>query len=161
VLVQGKHRYFRLDGSDVAAALEGLRTLAGARDPFVPTTPSRLRVARTCYDHLAGTLGVALHDRLLALGWLSATYAVKPAGARAFAALRIDLDGLRAQRRRFAFGCLDWSERRHHLGGALGAALLDVARARRWVTQDLDSRAIGVTALGRRELRARFGAITG
>ena len=60
-------------------------------------------------------------------------------------------------RRRFAFGCLDWSERRYHLGGALGAAFLQLALKRRWVTQDLDSRALGVTSLGRREMLTRFG----
>src|SRR5271163_3678302 len=75
VLVQGKHRYYSLGGPDVAAALEGLSVLAGSgRGKFVPNTPSRLRNARTCYDHMAGTLGVALHDRLQALGWLSGAY---------------------------------------------------------------------------------------
>src|SRR5580704_10245021 len=73
VLIQGKHRYYSLEGPNVAMVLEGLSVLAGgARDQFVPTTPSRLRAARTCYDHLAGTVGVSLHDRFRALGWLSA-----------------------------------------------------------------------------------------
>ena len=71
VLVQGKHRYHSLDGASVAAALEALSVVAGSPRPrFVPGTPSRLRSARTCYDHLAGTIGVALHDRLTALSWL-------------------------------------------------------------------------------------------
>ena len=74
VLVQGKHRYYSLEGPNVAAALEGLSVLAGgSRDKFVPNTPSRLRAARTCYDHMAGTVAVSLHDRFKALGWLSAT----------------------------------------------------------------------------------------
>ena len=73
VFVQGKHRFYSLEGPDVASALEGLSVLAGgSRDKFVPSTPSRLRAARTCYDHMAGTLGVSLHDRFKALGWLSA-----------------------------------------------------------------------------------------
>src|SRR5580658_6624373 len=73
VLVQGKHRFYSLEGPSVANALEGLSVLAGrARDKFVPSTPSRLRAARTCYDHMAGAAGVALHDRFQALGWLSA-----------------------------------------------------------------------------------------
>ncbi len=72
VLVQGKHRYYSLQGPDVAHLLEGLSVLAGARrDKFVPTTPSRLCAARTCYDHMAGSVAVALHDRFKALGWLS------------------------------------------------------------------------------------------
>src|SRR5271163_3649648 len=73
VLVQGKHRFYSLEGPDVASALEGLSVLAGGpRDKFVPGTPSPLRAARTCYDHIAGTAGVSLHDRFKALGWLSA-----------------------------------------------------------------------------------------
>src|ERR1700689_1100382 len=72
MLVQGKHRYYSLGGPDVAVVLERLSVLAsGTRDPFVPSTPSRLRVARTCYDHLAGRVGVLLNDRFTALGWLS------------------------------------------------------------------------------------------
>src|SRR5271156_3919676 len=70
VFAQGKHRYYSLEGANVAAALEALSVLAGAsRDAFVPNTPNRLRAARTCYDHIAGTLGVLLHDRLQALEW--------------------------------------------------------------------------------------------
>ena len=158
VVVQGKHRYYSLEGPNVAAALEGLSVLAGgSRDKFVPNTPSRLRAARTCYDHIAGTLGVSLHDRFQALNWLSAEYALTPDGTIAFAALGIDLDGTRTLRRRFAYACLDWSERRPHVGGALGAALLQVALKKRWVTQDLDSRALGITSLGRRDMLTRFG----
>jgi hypothetical protein len=81
---------------------------------------------------------------------------VTASGHRAFEALGIDLAATRAQRRRFAFASLDWSQRRPHLGGALGAAVLDVARRRRWVAHDLDSRALRVTA-GRRELLSRCG----
>ena len=73
VLAQGKHRYYRLENADVAAALEALAVVAGpTRAHFEPTTPTCLRVARTCYDHMAGTLAVALHDRFVALGWLAA-----------------------------------------------------------------------------------------
>src|SRR5580704_17800796 len=73
VFAQGKHRYYSLDGANVAAALEALSVLAGGTgNAFVPNTPNRLRAARTCYDHIAGTLGVALHDRITAMGWLSA-----------------------------------------------------------------------------------------
>src|SRR5215470_14024273 len=72
VFAQGKHRYYSLEGPDVAAALEALSVLAsGTRDPFVPITPGPLRAARTCYDHIAGSLGVSLHDRIRAMGWLA------------------------------------------------------------------------------------------
>jgi DNA-binding transcriptional ArsR family regulator len=165
VFIQGKHRYYSLEGPNVARALEGLSVLAGvSRGQFVPNTPSRLRAARACYDHLAGTLGVALHDRFQALGWLLASSAgggtaldVTLDGTKAFAALSIDLDATRALRRRFAYACLDWSERRPHLGGALGAAVLEAALKRKWVVQDLDSRALDVTSFGRREMLTRFG----
>lgn len=163
VFAQGKHRYYSLEGADVAAALEALSVLAGgSREAFVPNTPNRLRAARTCYDHIAGELGVALHDRFRALGWLSDasaenSYEIAPKGAKALAALGIDIEVARKLRRRFAYACVDWSERRPHLGGAVGAALLAVALKRRWVTQDLDSRALAITKIGRREMLARFG----
>lgn len=167
VAAQGKHRYYSLEGPRVARLVEGLTVVAGAGKwsaKFVSTTPNRLRAARTCYDHLAGMLGVVLHARLLALEWMARhdaicrdTYDVTAAGARALGALGVDVEAMRALRRRFAFPCLDWSERRPHIGGALGAALLKVAQKRRWVMQDLDSRALEVTSYGRREMAARFG----
>jgi len=159
VAAQGKHRYYSLGGAQVADALEALSVLAGgAADRFVPNTPRRLRAARTCYDHIAGTLGVALHDRFVAAKWLSgpsardARYDLTPAGIRALEALGVDVDGARGLRRRFAFACLDWSERRPHIGGALGAALLALALRKKWVAPDLDSRALGLTRMGRGEL---------
>jgi DNA-binding transcriptional ArsR family regulator len=167
VLVQGKHRFYSLEGPGVANALEGLSVLAGAggsREKFVPSTPSGLRAARTCYDHMAGATGVSLHDRFKALGWLSAVpngsdnaYDLSLEGTRAFEALGIDIEATRRLRRRFACACLDWSERRPHVGGALGAALLRIALKRKWVVQDLDSRTLRVTSIGRREMLTRFG----
>jgi DNA-binding transcriptional ArsR family regulator len=162
VQVQGKHRYYTLEGPAVARVLEGLSVLAGgSREKFEPNTPNRLRTARTCYDHLAGTLGVALHDRLKILGWFEVDgdecYDLTAAGTRSLEALGVDVAETRMLRRRFAFGCLDWSERRSHLGGALGAVLLKLALKRKWVSQDLDSRALRVTSFGRREMGSRFG----
>jgi hypothetical protein len=161
---QGKHRYYSLDGANVAVALEALSVLAGgSRDVFVPNTPNRLRAARTCYDHIAGTLGVSLHDRFKTLGWLACTsdagsaYDLTPDGARGLEALGIDIEATRSLRRRFAYACVDWSERRPHIGGAVGAALLTIALKRKWVVPDLDSRALTVTSWGRRELLTRFG----
>lgn len=166
VLNQGKHRYYSLDGPDVARALEGLSVLAGGRRlAFAPATPPALRMARTCYDHMGGTLAVALHDRFLAKGWLvedageGVIYAASRDGAWALQDLGVDVEAARGMRRRFAFGCLDWSERRPHLGGALGAALLSVALKRRWVLRELDSRALEITPQGRAELRSWFGIL--
>jgi DNA-binding transcriptional ArsR family regulator len=162
VFAQGKHRYYSLEGANVATALEALSVLAGSpRAVFVPNTPTGLRAARTCYDHIAGTLGVTLHDRFTALDWIEATKdnncELTPAGTKAFTALGIDLDEARSLRRRFAYACVDWSERRPHLGGALGAALLKVALKKKWIVPDLDSRALAITKHGRREMHARFG----
>jgi hypothetical protein len=165
VQIQGKHRYYGLAGPNVASVLEGLNVLAGGGGKrFTPATPIRLRAARTCYDHLAGAVAVQLHDRMHSLGWLcskpgtgSAGYELTGAGGRAMQTLGIDIEATRALRRRFVYGCLDWSERRPHLGGALAAALLTVALKRRWMAKELDSREIEVTRMGRRELSARFG----
>jgi DNA-binding transcriptional ArsR family regulator len=160
VVAQGKHRYYSLDRPDVAAALEALNVLVGAGGAFVPNTPIGLRAARTCYDHLAGTLGVSLFDRCVERGWLSVSprtnaCELTQAGAARFEALGVDLEAARSLRRRFAFSCLDWSERRPHLGGALGAALLTTALRKKWIAQDLDSRIVRITPHGKREL-ARF-----
>jgi DNA-binding transcriptional ArsR family regulator len=162
-VAQGKHRYYTLGGGHVAAALEALSVVAGGGDRFVPSAPRHLRAARTCYDHIAGSLGVGLHDRFVASRWLTgetadvASYAITPVGVTAFAAVGIDVEAVRAVRRRFAYACLDWSERRAHLGGALAAALLDAALRRRWVSREPGSRALAITPSGRREMARRFG----
>src|SRR5260370_24895990 len=112
---------------------------------------------------MAGAMGVLLLDRFKALGWVgesdakASTYRLTPNGTKAFEALGIDIAAMGTLRRRFACACLDWSERRPHVGGALGAALLKVALKRKWVLQDLDSRALGGTNCGRREMMTRFG----
>ena len=165
VFAQGKHRYYSLDRPEVAVALEALSVLAGeGYQKFVPNTPRDLRTARRCYDHLAGTLGVALYDRYTALGWLSrpgkdASCELTSAGEVGFAAMGVDVASARALRRRFAFACVDWSERRPHLAGALGAAVLSVALQKKWIVQDLDSRIVRVTVKGKRELAARLGEL--
>jgi DNA-binding transcriptional ArsR family regulator len=166
MLVQGKYRYYSLGGPNVAVALEALQVAAGGSfRKFVPHTPTRLRAARTCYDHMAGTIAVSLHDRVMELGWLKTgsgdnnAYELTKAGARALETLGIHIEATLALRRRFAFACLDWSERRPHIGGGLGAALLKLALQKNWVVQDLDSRALGVTRVGKRELHDRFGVL--
>lgn len=160
VVAQGKHRYYQLAGVDVAAALEALLRLSGVEAPrFVPNTPDRLRLARTCYDHLAGSIAVALHDELRARGWLAgdSDYLLSDDGAAALQALGLDLAGARRMRRRFACPCLDWSERRVHIGGALGAALLALLLRQGWLERQLDSRALTLTRDGQRQLQHHFG----
>ena len=163
---QGKHRYYRLAGSEVGQALEAMLVLAGVRaKPFKPSTPGPLREARRCYDHLAGRVGVALHDHAMAQGWLrpdpeqARAYALTLAGERAFAELGLDLGALRSKRRLLACACMDWSERRPHLGGALGAALLTALLAQRWFMTELDSRALRLTARGRQQLERLQGPL--
>jgi len=165
--VQGRHRYYSIENRRVAVMLERLSVLAtstasdGAR-PVRTSTPEHLVRARTCYDHIAGVLGVSLHDALIGEGWLAVSeeerdgYSVTGTGLRRFADLGVDVDALRASRRRFAFGCLDWSERRPHLGGALGAAILSMMIEKRWVKRERHSRALAVTAIGARELGTRL-----
>jgi len=160
--VQGRHRYYSLADKRVAQALEALMVIGqNAAPTFSPRTPDRLQFARTCYDHMAGTLAVRLHDRLLEAGWLVEVdgqgYRLSESGEALFENLGVDVQALATQRRRFACPCLDWSMRRPHLGGALGAALLQLAIKRKWVVQDLDSRALGLTASGRKEMAGRFG----
>jgi DNA-binding transcriptional ArsR family regulator len=164
VLSQGKHRYYSLEGAAVATALEALNVIAGGNnEPFVPNTPSHLRAARTCYDHMAGRAAVMLRDRFEKLKWLQPNqsgkddYEVTPIGLAGLSGLVVDVESLRKLRRRFAYACVDWSERCPHIGGALGNAILKTALKQKWFTQDLDSRALRVTALGRRQLEARFG----
>ncbi len=165
VLVQGRHRYYRLRDPGVATVLEDLLALSGGSSPSPKgRTPHELRFARACYDHLAGTLGVLMHDRMLALEWLAASgkeYELTAKGAGELTALSIDVGDVRRARRRFAFPCLDWSERQFHLGGALGAALLRHALKRRWLRRGPAQRALAVTTVGARELRQRFGLILG
>jgi DNA-binding transcriptional ArsR family regulator len=164
VMIQGKYRYYSLGSPNIAAALEALTVIAGGtRDKFVPHTPPRLRAARTCYDHMAGTVAVALHQHFLKMNWLKADptedgdYELTKEGVKALEFLGVDIAAARALRRRFAYACLDWSERRPHIAGAFGAALLKTALKRKWVVKDLDSRALSLTPLGRREMRSRFG----
>lgn len=143
---QGKHRYFRLASADVAAALEGLLTVAhatvtvstGPRDPA-------LRAARVCYDHLAGHAGVSLFDALEARRYIEAGELTTD-GERWAASLGIDITALKRSSRPVIRRCLDWSERRDHLAGGLGAALLDRFLADRWLRRQTQGRAL-VTSL--------------
>jgi DNA-binding transcriptional ArsR family regulator len=164
VVAQGKHRYYSLGDERVAATLESLMVLAGTHlTPFVASTPTHLRWARTCYDHMAGELAVALHDRLLENMWVikaacdDRAYELTASGTRELMVRGVDVQFMLSPRRRIACACLDWSERRPHVGGAVGAAILQSALVRKWVQKDLDSRVLRVTKRGERELLEAFG----
>lgn len=161
---QGRHRYFRLSGSDVAQVLEGLMGLA-ARTGAVRTRPGpkepALRVARLCYDHLAGERGVALLDGLRRRGVLAerdGTLAPTPAGRAFLCDFGIDLAPLAGKRRPLCRACLDWSERRHHLAGSLGAALLARMAEMSWLSIGQTGRIVAFTPAGERGFAAMFGA---
>jgi DNA-binding transcriptional ArsR family regulator len=163
VRAQGKHRYYSLASAEVAAALEALMRIAGLpAKPFVPSTPDRLRRARTCYDHMAGTVAVGLHDYMAQHRWIDlveaegSAYELSSEGAEQLEKLGLDLAPLRKARRRFACACMDWSERRPHLGGALGAGMLVLLTRKGWIEPDLDSRAVGITREGLRQFKRVF-----
>lgn len=151
---QGRHRYFRLGGEEVAAALESLMLLGERRSSAALARPrSPERCARSCYDHLAGRLGVALLDSLDGQGHIETCgtrLLLSSSGEKLFAQLGIDWRSLQHRRRSFARLCLDWSERRHHLAGALGAALLAHFLENRWLVRSGETRALIPTDRGRR-----------
>jgi len=158
---QGRHRYFRLASPKIAQMLEGIMSVAiDGRPRTRPTGPrdAAMRLARTCYDHLAGQLGVALADSLAANDYVAFDGdggQVSAAGMRFFGEFGLDPAGPHA-RRRFCRTCLDWSERRWHLGGAVGAALASRCFALDWIERVRDSRAVAVTPRGREGLLEVF-----
>ncbi|MCP3099661.1 winged helix-turn-helix domain-containing protein [Myxococcus sp. K15C18031901] len=159
VEVQGRHRYYRLAHADVARALEALNVLVPQRASPV-RVPEPLRFARTCYDHLAGTLGVALAEGLERRGYLEAEedgYALTPEGTRFVARLGVDTQSLAKGRRTLARRCLDWSERRAHVGGALGAALTERLFTLRWIARRPEGRGVRLTVEGRRGFDRELG----
>lgn len=158
---QGRHRYVRLSGADVAQVLEGLMGLAqrtgavrvrtGPRDPA-------MREARVCYDHLAGGRAVALLGAMTARRFIAddPEPVVTPSGRRFFADLGIDVARLDGKRRPVCRRCLDWSERRDHLGGALGAELMSWITAKGWARRT-EGRTISFTPAGSDALARTFG----
>ncbi len=166
VEAQGRHRYFRLADDDIAHLLESLMGVAArvgsVRLRSSPREPA-MRRARVCYDHLAGELGVFVFDslrerRALELG--ADGLALTAAGTALFAQFGIDTAAVRAQRRVFCRSCLDWSERRHHLAGALGAALLARMVALGWAVRDSPSRVVRFSSQGETALRDYFSPPT-
>ena len=159
----GRHRYLRLAGSDAAHLLEAFTAFAS------PPTPTgsfravgerrRLAAARTCYDHIAGRLGVAVFDAMVSRRLIggSTGRAVSPRGERWFADIHIDVELLDSQRRTLLRECLDWTERRPHLAGSLGAALCDTFVDNQWVRRTDRTRRLQITARGQRALHDLLG----
>mgnify|MGYP002780284029 CR=1 FL=1 len=162
----GRHRYLRLIHPGVAELIETMAGLGGtpeaSRRQVGPS--GAMRLARSCYDHLAGHAGVALTNALVLDGALAEdglTYRVTAAGRERFAAMGVDTEALAAEsmarRRHFARMCLDWSERRFHVAGALGSALLALVLERGWFSRVPDTRALRLTNEGRRAFQREFG----
>lgn len=156
---QGRHRYYRMAGAEVGAVLETLGVIATTTPPrMILRTPrdQALCFARTCYDHLAGTLAVSLARRLEGDGVIRPAgagereYALGPEGAAWLGRFGIDEARLQRRSRLLARRCMDWTERRPHIGGALGVTLLDSFVDRGWLARKPDTRALRVTDRGRR-----------
>jgi hypothetical protein len=159
-----RNRYYRIASPLVARMLESIKAVAAIETPARHRPRSAqddaLRLARTCYDHIAGRLGVAIADALVASRYIVLSEEggeVTKAGARFFTQFGAELDSQSGKRRIFCRGCLDWSERRYHVAGFVGAEIWRRCLELGWLTQRRDSRAVGVTAAGRRGLRDSFG----
>jgi DNA-binding transcriptional ArsR family regulator len=174
VVKQGRHRYYRLKGNEVATVIEALSLIS----PLVQVRSLRqsrqaraLGQARTCYDHLAGRAGVALFDAMAGRGLIESrgededpgrsAYEVTDKGEERLAGIGVDLDAARAARRRFAGHCLDWTERRPHLNGALGAALTARLIELGWFERGMSPRSLVLTEKGHGGLADVFGCVVG
>jgi DNA-binding transcriptional ArsR family regulator len=173
VIRQGRHRYYRLAGHEVAAAIEAL----GLISPALPVRTLRqsreaaaLAEARTCYDHLAGRAGVELLAGLLRLGWLeeesgrtggddpsSLRFEITGAGAKALGSFGLDMLQIRRSRRHFAGTCIDWTQRRRHLNGALASAITSRLFDLGWIERGTRRRSVRITPAGVEGLACTFG----
>jgi DNA-binding transcriptional ArsR family regulator len=164
---QGRHRYFRLANAQVADAIESLASLGAAVRPRAPrsplpskSVPIQFLHARTCYDHLAGETAVRVCEGMLKARWLTAEgrdFRITRLGEEKLSALDVDLAAARQSRRVFARTCVDLTQRRPHIGGALGAALLDLYVTRDWILRTRRSRAVNITPKGQEAFRRIFG----
>jgi DNA-binding transcriptional ArsR family regulator len=162
LMKQGRHRYFRLAGPHVGQMLESIMNVALTGPPrFQPKSKhdDKLRHARTCYDHIAGVLGVGLAERMSARDFVvlgDEAGEVTPSGMEFLTKLGVDLSAARAKRRVFCRPCLDWTERRSHIGGTVGAALAKRCFELKWIERVRDTRALTITPAGKRGLSELF-----
>jgi DNA-binding transcriptional ArsR family regulator len=164
---QGRHRYFRLRNPEVASVIEGMASLSAADKPRTPrkplpdaSTPVQFLHARTCYGHLAGQMAVKMLASMLESKWLvpvGRELSVTPLGASRLTAFGIDVRKAQQPRRAFARVCVDLTERRPHLSGVLGDALLDALLDKGWVLRQRRSRVVTITPKGNEGLRRTFG----
>lgn len=159
---QGRHRYYGIRNQEVAQIMESLLAIAPPikiRSYKQASEDTALRFARTCYDHLAGNLGVQLTNALLNMGLIyeeEDRFIVTKKGVEFFKAFEIDLERIKKKRRSFSHKCLDWSERRPHLAGALGNALLERLLQLHWIEHLPKTRAMKITSVGRTGFKEIF-----
>ena len=160
VIPQGRHRYYRIGNSRIAELLESMARFAPRAETDRARSP--IQIARTCYNHIAGKLGVAVTEAIVRRKLLKEAgrdYELTTNGAGWFSELGIDVAALRKSGRVFARQCLDWSERRNHLAGVLGSALAEYLFNDGWIERVPESRAVRITKLGGRELKRRLGVV--
>lgn len=155
---QGRHRYFQIRNPEVAQIMETLLTLsppAQIRSLKQSTEDRQVRYARTCYDHIAGYLGVQITEAFINKGFLTESnqeFLLTENGASFLTSFGVDISMVRKKRRSFSHKCLDWSERRHHLAGALGNAILELFLELNWVKRLPKTRALEITPIGKKAL---------
>lgn len=160
--VQGRHRYYSFANEEVAYAVESLANLNKQQQSFKPQkkmNKSDVKYCRTCYDHLAGKVGVLIADKLVSrkiIKLQDKTFIVTKKGNIFFSKFGLELVKLKKQKRYYSKACLDWSERKYHLAGSLGNALLEKMLELDWLRKTKNSRAIVITSLGQNELKERF-----
>lgn len=161
--VQGRHRYYSFANPEVAYAVESMANLTNQKTSSQldkPLSKNDVKYCRTCYDHLAGKVGVLISDKLISLKIIELqdkSYVVTENGNKFLNDFGLDLTELQKQRRYFAKACLDWSERKYHLAGSLGNALLEKMLELDWVRRTKNSRAIVITSVGQSGLRDKLG----
>jgi len=149
---QGRHKYYSFARQEIAYAIEAMSVLMPPPTQVSPVKPQPIKYCRTCYDHMAGSIGVKLLDRLVERHYLileDDTPAITETGKKFFHDLGIDTMELLSLKRPFARACLDWSERRFHLAGSLGNVLLKKLLEEDWVRRVANSRALVITAKGK------------
>ncbi len=162
----GRHRYYRLRSHEVSDLLRTIDAMdLPARSVIRTRRGNEITTARTCYDHLAGDIGVRVFQSMIAKGWIEAPTDQPPrltaTGHARLRALGIDTEWLGAQRRPLVRGCLDWEQRTRHTGGGLGSALLSVMLREKWLTRGRDDRVVAVTPFGVRQLSDHFDVDVG
>jgi DNA-binding transcriptional ArsR family regulator len=158
---QGRHRYYKFSRKEIAYAIEALANLVSPtiRTSKIEKEHNAIEYCRTCYDHLAGKVGVLITDSLLKQKLITEkknTFEISDKGEKWFSDFGVDLKDLKKQKRIFIRPCLDWSERTYHLAGSVGAALLDIMLASDWIRRTKNSRAIVITLKGQSKLYDHF-----